>query len=93
MKVTVEVDCTPAEARAFLGLPDLEPLNEHMVGEMRRRMDENMARLQPEELMKTWFSLGGVATEQFRKMMQTATSATLGGGRGAGGPTTTRDER
>ena len=23
MKVTVEVDCTPAEAREFMGLPDL----------------------------------------------------------------------
>ena len=28
MKVNVEVECTPAEARAFLGLPDVTPLNE-----------------------------------------------------------------
>ena len=27
MKFTVTADCTPAEARAFLGLPDLEPLH------------------------------------------------------------------
>ena len=25
MKVTVDVDCTPEEARRFLGLPDLRP--------------------------------------------------------------------
>ena len=26
MKVTVDIDCTPADARAFLGLPDVTPL-------------------------------------------------------------------
>ncbi|MEO7470377.1 MAG: DUF6489 family protein, partial [Sphingobium limneticum] len=28
MKVTVDVDCTPAEARAFLGLPDVTPIHD-----------------------------------------------------------------
>ena len=69
MKINVEVDCTPVEARAFLGLPDVTPLNEHLVAEMQRRMDENMARMQPEELMKTWSAFGVQATEQFRAMM------------------------
>jgi len=74
MKVTVDVECTPAEARAFLGLPDVAPLNEHLVEEMRRRMDENLTAMRPEELMKNWFSMGGQATEQFRKMMMAATT-------------------
>ena len=26
MKITVDVDCTPEEARAFLGLPDVKPM-------------------------------------------------------------------
>jgi hypothetical protein len=26
MKITVEVECTPEEARQFLGLPDVKPL-------------------------------------------------------------------
>ena len=73
MKVTVDVECTPAEARAFLGLPDVAPLNEHLVEEMRRRMDENLTAMRPEELMKNWFSMGGQATEQFRKLMMAAT--------------------
>ena len=76
MKVNVEVECTPAEARAFLGLPDVAPLNDHLVAEMKRRMDENMAAMQPEELMKTWASFGMQATEQFRSMMSMATGGT-----------------
>ncbi len=51
MKVSVTVDCTPLEARAFLGLPDVRALNDHMVQEMKARMDSNMAMVAPEELM------------------------------------------
>ena len=72
MKVTIEVDCTPQEARVFMGLPDVTPLNDHMVEEMRKRLDANMNALQPDELMKTWFAFGGQAQEQFMKLMSSA---------------------
>jgi len=72
MKVTVEVDCTPAEARAFLGLPDVEGLNAAVVAEMQRRMEANMSALQPEELMKTWTAFGMQAQDQFRRLMDVA---------------------
>ena len=72
MKVKLEVDCTPAEARAFLGLPDVEGLNDQLVTEMKRRMDENITAMQPDELMKTWTSFGLQAQDQFRKLMEAA---------------------
>lgn len=72
MKVTVEIDCTPAEARAALGLPDVTALNEAMIGEMQTRMKSNMAALAPEELLKNWMTLGGLAQEHFRKLMTAA---------------------
>ncbi|MCW0046994.1 DUF6489 family protein [Brevundimonas sp. BT-123] len=72
MKVNVEVDCTPAEARAFLGLPDVTPLNDAMVAEMQKRMEANVAAMQPEELMKTWTSFGLQAQDQFRRVMEAA---------------------
>ncbi|MBA3810791.1 MAG: hypothetical protein H0X27_03925 [Caulobacteraceae bacterium] len=74
MKVTVEVDCTPTEARTFLGLPDVAALNAHMVKEMKRRMDANMTMAAPDELMKSWMAFGGQASEQFMKLMTAATS-------------------
>jgi hypothetical protein len=79
MNVKIEIDCTPTEARTFLGLPDVSPLNEHMVAEMQKRMDANMAMLQPEELMKTWTAFGGQAQEQFRQLMMSAADAALSG--------------
>lgn len=72
MKVNVEVECTPAEARAFFGLPDVTPLNDAMVAEMQKRMEANVAAMQPEELMKTWTSFGLQAQDQFRRLMEAA---------------------
>lgn len=80
MKIKVEIDCDPVEARTFLGLPDVSGLNDHLVNEMKSRMDANMAALQPEELMKTWMSFGMGAQEQFRKLMTAATTGAMGGG-------------
>ena len=70
MKMTIEVDCSPEEARRFLGLPDVSALNDHLVNEMTKRVDANMSLLAPEEFMKNWMSFGTGAQEQFRKLME-----------------------
>jgi len=74
MKVNIEIDCEPAEARAFLGLPNVEPLNDHLVAEMQKRMDANLSAMQPDELMKSWTSFGLQAQDQFRRLMEAATT-------------------
>ena len=38
MKVTVEFDCTPDEARRFMGLPDVEKVNTVYVDAMAKAM-------------------------------------------------------
>jgi len=75
MKVTINIDCTPQEARAYMGLPDFTPVNEAMVEEMKAQMSANMAKLQPEEMFRSWMSLGGQAQEQFMKMMTAGASS------------------
>ena len=72
MKAKIEVECTPEEARAFLGLPDVTALNKTLTEEMQVRLKANMAALQPEELMKNWLAFGGQAQEQFMKLMGAA---------------------
>lgn len=81
MKMNLEIDCTPAEARAFLGLPDVTALNDRLVKEMQTRMEANMAMLAPEELMKNWAAFGVGAQESFRKLMQAATDASMSASR------------
>lgn len=72
MKITVEIDCSPAEARSFLGLPDVTELNARLVDEMQARMSANLAMVSPEELMKGWMAFGVGAQEQFSKLMTQA---------------------
>ncbi len=79
MKMTIEVDCTPEEARAFMRLPDVTPLNDHLVNEMQKRLSANINMLAPEELMKNWMSFGAGAQEQFRNLMTAAATGAMGG--------------
>jgi len=75
MKMTIEVDCTPEEARRFLGLPDVTALNDQLVEEMQKRVSANMSMLSPDEVMKSWMTFGAGAQEQFRKLMEVGLGA------------------
>src|SRR3546814_2450267 len=56
MKIHVDIDCTPEEARVFLGLPDVGPLQEALMAELQSRMMANLQVMEPEQLFKTWRS-------------------------------------
>ena len=75
MKMTIEVDCSPEEARRFLGLPDVSALNDHLVDEMKKRIDANMSMISPDEMVKNWMSFGAGAQEHFRKLMEVGLGA------------------
>ncbi len=69
MKITVDVDCTPAEARAFLGLPDVKPMQDAMMKEITDRMQAAIrATTDPEALIRTWMPLSIQGWEQLQKM-------------------------
>ena len=48
MKFTINIDCTPEEARAYLGLPDVRPMQEQLLKEMQDvcRIRHRTSRLQ-----------------------------------------------
>jgi hypothetical protein len=56
MKITLNVDCTPEEARAFFGLPDLKPLQAELVDQLKDRLSKNLQAIDPEALVRTWFA-------------------------------------
>ena len=58
MKINIEIDCTPQEARAFFGLPDLEPMQEALLAKMQERLTEHLEAGDAEALMKLWFPGG-----------------------------------
>jgi hypothetical protein len=68
MKVTVNIDCTPQEARTFFGLPDVEPMQKALMAELQVRMQQNLAAMDPETLLKTWLPVSIQSLEQLQKM-------------------------
>lgn len=59
MKVNVEFDCTPEEARRLMGLPDLTPVHDAF---MRQMLDAvsgaGLSGDKVEAMMKSWLPLG-----------------------------------
>lgn len=58
MKITIDIDCTPQEARAFFGLPNLEPLQHAVLGKVQERLTEYLEGTDPEALLKLWLPGG-----------------------------------
>jgi hypothetical protein len=74
MKVTMEMDMTPEEARAFMGLPDVAPMQKKMLEEMQARMKAAFDTNDPEGMMRAWlpFSQGiGGGADAFQKFQKT----------------------
>lgn len=80
MKIKIDIDCTPAEARSFLGLPDVTPLQAEVMSTLQERMMKAMETMDPEKLMKLWISGGAQGLEQLQK----AFWEQFAGGRGKG---------
>jgi len=51
MKVSIDIDCTPEEARAFLGLPEVAPMQEAVMEKLQQQILKNLASMDPEALM------------------------------------------
>jgi hypothetical protein len=66
MRVTVNVDCTPEEARQFMGLPDVQPIQEALMKEIQSQMISNMRAIAPESVMAGWS--GSPNIEAFQKL-------------------------
>ena len=64
MKITINVDCSPEEARAFMRLPDVRPMQEAMMAQMTGRMEQAMKAMDPETLLRNWFGGTGLAEMQ-----------------------------
>ena len=77
MKVNVEVDCTPLEARQFFGLPDVQPMQTAVMDKMQQQMMANIEKVSPESLIQSWFTFDPKIAERFQDMFVTMSG--LGG--------------
>ena len=69
MKVHVEIDCTPEEARAFMGLPDVSKANSIYVDMMSKAMKGVSSPDQLQEFAKNLAPMGQVGMQLFQSFM------------------------
>jgi len=65
MKMTLYVDCTPAEAREFLGLPDLRPIQSAILERLEQRMSANLDELSPGAVLQRWLFDGSGGSTRY----------------------------
>ena len=75
MKVTFDIDCTPEEARRFLGLPDLTPVHDAYLQKMTALVSEGVTPSTVTEMMRSWSPMGEAGTQMFKTIMDQMTGA------------------
>ena len=78
MKVNVEVDCTPEEARRAVGLPDLSPIHDRYVALMLESMDGTVKPEMLEGMMKNWAPMGEAGLAMWRRLFDAGTAGKPG---------------
>jgi len=79
MKMNIEIDMTPDEARKFLGLPDVTKMQDKMMAEIEKRMRAAIDINDPEAMLRAWMPLAGQGFEQFQRFMFDSARRAAGG--------------
>ena len=68
MKISLDIDCTPEEARKFFGLPEVEPLQKALLKEVQERMTTNIKAMDAKTMIETWLPATLKGFEQLQQM-------------------------
>ena len=79
MKVNVEVECSPEEARRFLGLPDVTRANEVYVDAMTSAMQGATSFDQLQDLTKQIAPMGELGLKLFQQFLQGGVAMAMSG--------------
>ena len=71
MKINVEIDCTPLEARQFFGFPDVQPMQAAVMDKLQQQMMSNIEKVSPESLMQSWLTFDPKLAERLQDMFVT----------------------
>jgi hypothetical protein len=70
MKISVDVDCTPEEARRFMGLPDMTSVHEAYLSRIRGAIEQGVTPEMIQSMMRTWSPMGEAGMAVWRQMVE-----------------------
>ena len=68
MKITVDVDCTPEEARRFMGLPDMTAVHDAYIDKLKQTIEEGITPDALNAMMRSWMPMGEAGMNIWRSM-------------------------
>ena len=80
MKVNIEIDCTPVEARTFLGLPDVSQVNAVYVETLTKAMQGVTNLEQLKEMSQQWAPMGQMGLKLFQNILEGGAAFAQGAG-------------
>ena len=72
MKMTIDIDCTPAEARAFLGLPDVAAVNDTFTDAVASAMKGGANPERMQEMAKAFSPMSELGLAMFNQFVKAA---------------------
>jgi hypothetical protein len=75
MKVSIEIDLTPTEARELMGMPNMTAIQDVFVGMAKDKLEKTTSLVDLEPMLKTWTGIGGVAQDAFGAIVGAALKA------------------
>jgi hypothetical protein len=69
MKIKLDIDCTAEEARRFLGLPDVQPMQEVLLKEVQERISANIKAMDAKAMIDAWLPTAMKGFEQFQQWL------------------------
>ncbi|GAA6156026.1 DUF6489 family protein [Pyruvatibacter sp.] len=80
MKINIDIEMTPEEARKVIGLPDLAPMQEELVAQISDQIKRNVAYVDPELLVKLALPVGVEGIDKLQKLFWGVAKSAVGGG-------------
>lgn len=68
MKISVDIDCTPEEARRFMGLPDMAPVHDVYVDRLKATMDQGVSPDMVAQMVRQWAPMGEAGLSLWRQI-------------------------
>ncbi|GGO95389.1 DUF6489 family protein [Stakelama pacifica] len=70
MKINVEIECTPEEARRAAGLPDFTPVHERYVAMLIETMEKGASPEILETMLRGWSPMGEAGMRMWQDLLR-----------------------
>ena len=75
MNISMNIDCTPEEARRFMGLPDMQPIHDLYLDKMKEAMTDGINPETMEKMFRAWAPMGEVGMNAWRQVLEQMTGS------------------